>query len=192
MVHDVRTLLRRATERKAQPAAAILDSCTLQSSPDIGHRAGYDGAKRKRGSKVHRAVDTLGHLLAWHVPPANEQDRTQMAQWTAQVLDVTGEAVARAFVDQGHTGAKSAQDAAAQGILLEVVKLSEAKKGYVWLPKRWLVERGHLYYPYTDKRLFSYYCLYRIVAARYRRGTVLASSRQRERGCRSPCSPPHP
>jgi Transposase DDE domain len=57
--------------RKAEPSAAILDSRTLHCSPESGQRAGYDGAKRKRGSKLHLAVDTLGYLLALSVrPPA--------------------------------------------------------------------------------------------------------------------------
>ena len=78
IVHDLRVLLRLAEGGNQQPTAAILDSRTLRSSPECGHRAGYDGAKRKRGSKVHAAVDTLGHLLALHVTPANEQDRGQV------------------------------------------------------------------------------------------------------------------
>ena len=64
LVHDLRVLLRVAQGRKEQPSAAILDSRTLQSSPESGKRAGYDGAKRRKGSKTHMAVDTLGHLLA--------------------------------------------------------------------------------------------------------------------------------
>src|SRR4051794_41174239 len=75
MAHDLRALLRLAAGRDAAPTAAILDSRTLQSSVESGGRAGYDGAKRKRGSKVHLAVDTLGHLLALHVTPADVQDR---------------------------------------------------------------------------------------------------------------------
>ena len=142
IVHDLRMLLRLADGRTAQPSATILDSRTLQSSPESGHRAGYDGAKRKRGSKVHMAVDTLGHLLALHVTPAHEQDRTQVEQLTAQVQEVTGEAIEVAFVDQGYTGDQPAQDAAAHGIHLEVVKLPEAKKGFVLLPRRWVVERS--------------------------------------------------
>ena len=55
-----------------------------------GHRAGYDGAKRRKGSKVHLAVDTLGHLLALHVTPANEQDRAQVGELAAAVPEVTG------------------------------------------------------------------------------------------------------
>jgi transposase len=88
------------------------------------------------------AVDTLGHLLALHVTPADEQDRAQVAQLTAQVQDITGEAIEVAFVDQSYTGDHPTQDAAAHGIHLEVVKLPEAKNGFVLLPRRWVVERS--------------------------------------------------
>jgi len=142
MVHDLRTLLRLTAGRNAQPSAAILDSRTLQSSPESGPRAGYDGAKRKRGSKVHIAVDTLGHLLALLVTPADEQDRAQVEQLAAHVQEVTGQSVELAYVDQGYTGEQTAQDAAAHGIQLEVVKLPQAKKGFVLLPRRWVVERS--------------------------------------------------
>src|SRR5918998_5729811 len=53
MAHDLRAVLRLAEGRAAAPSAAILDSRTLRSTPESGTRAGYDGAKRKRGSKVH-------------------------------------------------------------------------------------------------------------------------------------------
>jgi transposase len=108
----------------------------------VYQQTGYDGAKRKRGSKVHMAVDTLGHLLALHVTPANEQDRAQVAQLAAQVQDVTDASVEVAFVDQGYTGNRPRQDAADHGMQLEVVKLPEAKHGFVLLPRRWVVERS--------------------------------------------------
>ena len=142
MVHDLRALLRLAKGRKAQPTAAIFDSRTLQSSPESGQRAGYDGHKRKRGSKTHIAVDTLGHLLALHITPANEKDRAQVEQLAEQVQAATGQSVEVAFVDQGYTGEQPAQDAQAHGLQLEVVKLPEAKKGFVLLPRRWVVERS--------------------------------------------------
>ena len=73
MVHDLRVLLRLSEGRASDPTATILDSRTLRSTTESGSRGGYDGAKRKKkGSKVHAAVDTLGHLLALHVSPANE------------------------------------------------------------------------------------------------------------------------
>jgi transposase len=137
IVHDLRAVLRLAHGRAAEPSAAILDSRTLQSTPERGTRAGYDGAKRKRGSKVHLAVDTLGHLLALHVTPANIQERTQVAQLAEEVQHVTGDSIEIAYVDQGYMGESPAQDAAAHHLQLEVVKLPEAKQGFGLLPKRW-------------------------------------------------------
>ena len=142
MVHDLRQMLRLAAGRKAQPSAAIFDSRTLQSSPESGARAAYDGAKRRKGSKTHMAVDTLGHLLALHVTPADEQDRAQVGALAQQVQAVTGESVEVAFVDQGYTGETAQQQAAEHGMVLEVVKLPQAKKGFVLLPRRWVVERS--------------------------------------------------
>jgi transposase len=142
LVQDLRALLRVAQGRRAQPSAAILDSRTLQSSPESGARAGYDGHKRKKGSKVHLAVDTLGQLLALLVTPANEQDRAQVEQLARQVQDATGQSVELAYVDQGYTGEQPGQAAAQHGIQLEVVKLPQAKKGFVLLPRRWVVERS--------------------------------------------------
>jgi transposase len=142
MVHDLRAVLRLAKGRKEQPSAAIFDSRTLQSTPESGKRAGYDGHKRKKGSKTHIAVDTLGHLLTLHVTPANEQDRAQVEELARQVQAVTQQSVEVAFVDQGYTGDKPAQAAQSQGMELQVIKLSEAKKGFVLLPRRWVVERS--------------------------------------------------
>jgi hypothetical protein len=71
MVDDLRVLLRTAAGPSGTPSAMILDSRTLQSTHENGHRAGYDGSKRKKGCGVHMAVDTLEHLLALHVTPAN-------------------------------------------------------------------------------------------------------------------------
>ncbi len=142
MVHDLRELLRLAAGRKAQPSTAIFDSRTLQSSPESGERAAYDGAKRRKGSKTHMAVDTLGHLLALHITPADEQDRAQVGALAQQVQAVTGESVKVAFVDQGYTGEIAQQQAGEHGIVLEVVKLPQAKKGFVLLPRRWVVERS--------------------------------------------------
>jgi transposase len=142
MVEDLRLLLRLAAGRKEQPSAAIFDSRTLQSSPESGERAGYDGAKRRKGSKTHMAVDTLGHLLALVVTAADEQDRAQVGQMAQAVQEATGETIEIAFVDQGYTGEDAAQAAVQYGLRLEVVKLPEAKKGFVLLPRRWVVERS--------------------------------------------------
>jgi transposase len=120
----------------------IVDSRTLQSTPESGARAGYDGAKRRKGSKVHAAVDTLGHLLALHVTAASEQDRAQVERLAEEVQQITGRSVELAYVDQGYTGQTAADAAAQHGIQLQVVKHTEAKRGFVLLPRRWVVERS--------------------------------------------------
>ena len=103
---------------------------------------GYDGYKEHKHSNFHLAVDTLGHLLALRVTPANEQDRAQVGELVAAVQAATHDRVQVAFVDQGYTGAEPAQAAARHGVELCVVKLPTAKRGFVLLPKRWVVERS--------------------------------------------------
>ena len=142
IVHDLRVLLRLGSGRAPQPTAAILDSRTRPSTPESGCRAGYDGAKRKKGSKIHAAVDTLGDLLALHATPADAQDRDQGARLAEAVQAATGGTVEVGFVDQGYTGDDPAAEAASHGIRLEVVKLPEAKRGFVLLLRRWVVERS--------------------------------------------------
>ena len=141
LVQDLRVLLRVQAGRAAQPTAMILDSRTVQSTPESGARAGYDGAKRRKGSKVHAAVDTLGHLLALHVTPADASDREHVAAVAHAVQAITGAHVQLGYVDQGYTGQAAADAAASHGIRLEVVKHTEAKRGFVLLPRRWVVER---------------------------------------------------
>ncbi len=141
IVADLGELIRLGAGRAPQPSAVILDSRTLKSTPESGARAGGDGAKRKKGSKVHLAVDTLGHLLALHVTPANDQDRAQVADLAAAVQAATGHTVTLAYVDQGYTGDDPRQAAADQGIALAVIRLPDVKRGFVLLPRRWVVER---------------------------------------------------
>jgi transposase len=164
MVHDLRELLRWTEGRADTPTAAIFDSATRQSTPESGYRAGYDGHKRRKGRKTHAAVDTLGHLLALVVTPADEQDRAQVAALAAAVQEVTGESVELAYVDQGYTGEQPEADAAGHGIRLEVVKLPEAKRGFVLLPRRWVIERS-----------FAWVARFRRLARDYERlpGTVV-------------------
>ena len=142
LADDLRAVLRLAAGRAEEPSAVIIDSRTLRSSPESGTRGGYDGGKRKKGSKLHMAVDTLGHLLALRVTPANTDDRAEVGRLTAIVQAVTGDNVEVAFVDQNYTGENAAAAAEGNGIELVVIKLPEAKKGFVLLPRRWVVERS--------------------------------------------------
>jgi transposase len=142
MVEDLRILLREFAGRKGQPTAMILDGRTLQSTPESGAHAGYDGAKRRKGSKVHAAVDTLGHVLALHVTAADEQDRAQVEKLAESVQEITGDTIELAYVDQGYAGETAAEAAKKRGVRLEVIKHTEVKLGFVLLPRRWVVERS--------------------------------------------------
>src|SRR5262245_16297283 len=88
ITHDLRVIVRLLAEREPQPSATVLDGRTLQSTPESGRRGGYDGAKKKKGSKVHAAVDTLGNLLALKVTAADEQERAQVGALAAEIQDV--------------------------------------------------------------------------------------------------------
>ena len=81
-------------------------------------------------------MDTLGHLLALRVSPANEDDREEVKKLSEEIQRATGENVELAYVDQGYTGERASGFAAEHGIRLEVVKHEEAKRGFVLLPRR--------------------------------------------------------
>lgn len=142
MAQDLRQLARVLAGRQAQPSAVIIDSRTIQSTPESGGRGGYDGHKRRKGSKVHAVVDTLGHLLAVRITAANASEREQVAALAHRVQTVCGQQVELLFADQGYTGRQAADQAAAHGLRLQVVSLPEAKRGFVLLPKRWIIERS--------------------------------------------------
>lgn len=143
MAHDLCTISRVLQGRdQVSPTAMVMDSRTVQSTPESGGRAGYDGYKRRKGTKLHIAVDSLGHLLALHVTPASDQDRAQAGLLAARAQEATGKSIEVAYVDQAYTGEECAGQAAEQGIRLEVVKLAQARHGFVLLPHRWLVERS--------------------------------------------------
>ena len=115
IAHDRRIMARLLEGCRCQPTAVILDGRTIQSTPEGGGRAGYDGAKKREGSKVHVAVDTLGHLLAVLVTPADEQERSQVGALTGRLQELTGGTVELAYVDQGYTGPAAAEQALGVG-----------------------------------------------------------------------------
>jgi len=142
IVHDLRAMLRVMAGRKPDPTAAIFDARVLRSTPESGTRAGYDGHKRTNGSKVHAAVDVLGNLLALHVTGADTQDRAEAGALSAAARAATNDRLELAYVDQGYTGKEPAEAARAAGIELTIVKAPEAKRGFLLLPRRWVVERS--------------------------------------------------
>ena len=142
LVHDLRVLIRLGEGKAEQPTAAIIDRRTLQGSVENGDRGGYDGHKRKKGTKLHLAVDTRGECLAMVVTPADARDREQVEAVAAAIQEATGDTVEVGYVDQGYTGTDAAEHASGWGIRLVVVKHTETKRGFVLLPRRWVVERS--------------------------------------------------
>lgn len=142
LAQDLRAVLCLAVGRTEEQSAAVLDSRTLRSTPESAARAARDGHKRTRGSKVHAAVDTLGRLLALHVKLANENDRAAVDTLASAVQDVTGQSVTLACVDQGCTDERAAEAASTHGLRLEVVKLADAKRGFVLLSRGRVVEHS--------------------------------------------------
>lgn len=121
--------------------AGTRSSSTAARSRPSSEEAAYDGAKRVQGRKLHLAVDTLGHLLAAVVSPADVQERAVVAQLCAEMQAEVGHTVPAAFVDQGYTGAAPEADAAQRGVELRVVKHAGPRQGFVLRPRRWVVER---------------------------------------------------
>ncbi len=113
MVSDLRSIIRVAQGRQGQPSAMVMDGRTLQSSCERT-ACGLRRLQAQAGSKVHMAVDTLGHLLAVHVTPANEQERAQVQRLCGDVQQATGHSVKLGWADQGYTGEVAAEAAKGQ------------------------------------------------------------------------------
>ena len=126
--HGLRELLRLEEGENATPSATILDGRVLRPTPESGHRAGYSGAERTKGSKAHLAVDTLGRLLALHVTPADVDERKAVGEPARGIQKATGESVGLTWVDQDRTGEKAASAAREHGIELGVVKLPRRRR----------------------------------------------------------------
>ena len=141
-VHDLRELIRVLQGRNPQPSAALIDARTLRSTPESGARAGNDPNKKTRGSKLHMSTDLLGNLLALAVTEASAQDRDAVASVARATQEATGESVKVAIVDGAYRGPVAHDAAQEHGIELEVVLLPDTAKGFVLVPRRWVVERS--------------------------------------------------
>lgn len=142
VIHDtLRVLVRRSHNKRSRPTAAILDSQSVKSAGH-GGAVGYDAAKQIKGRKRHLLVDTLGLVLGVVVTPANVTERAGAQLLLARVLGwFTWLRIL--WVDGGYAGEAFAQwvKDLRPKLDVEVVKRSDASKGFKVLPRRWIVER---------------------------------------------------
>lgn len=142
-LHDhLRGQLRVQEGRRPQPSAAILDSQSVKTASPTEER-GFDAGKKVSGRKRHVLVDTLGLMWLMVVHPANVQDRDGARLLLAGLATFCFR-LRLIWADGGYTGALVewvAQLRQRAPLRLEIVKRSDDVKGFVVLPKRWIVER---------------------------------------------------
>jgi len=143
-IHDaLRAAVRQAEGRHRQPSAAILDSQSVKTTDRGGPERGYDAGKNVNGRKRHLLVDTIGLLLIVVVHAASTQDRDG-AKLVPERLRHRFSRLRLIWADGGYAGAlvewvRSLRTR--NTVRLEIVKRSDDAKGFVVLPRRWVVER---------------------------------------------------
>jgi len=137
----LRGLVRKEDGRDCRPTAAILDSQSVKSDPH-GGEVGYDAAKKIKGRKRHLLVDTLGLVLAVFITPASTAERAGAKGLLEKALGWLSW-LRMLWVDGGYTGEEFANwvRGIRPNLKVEVVKRSDAAKGFKVLPRRWVVER---------------------------------------------------
>ncbi|WP_406494439.1 IS5 family transposase [Streptomyces sp. NBC_00846] len=139
--HDrLRSEVREREGRDAEATAGVIDSQSVKADAVVGADSrGFDGGKLINGRKRHVVVDTLGLLLAVMVTAADTGDRAAAQVLLEQVTDAHHR-LALVWADGGYTGSLVEYCLATLALVLAIVKRSDDQKGFVVLPKRWIVE----------------------------------------------------
>lgn len=144
-IHErLRLWVRVSENREPSPSEAIMDSQTVETATMVSQEVGYDSGKKTKGRKRHILVDTLGLLIVVVITAANVSEQAGAKKVLAK-LDAVRDRFHRLikiWVDAFYRG----QDFMHWVIdvyrwILSVVTRHEEQKGFVVLPKRWLVER---------------------------------------------------
>ena len=145
LLHEINRMLvaaaRRAQGRDSRPTAGVIDSQSVKTSENTS-LSGYDAGKRIKGRKRHIITDTCGHLLALCVHSASIQDRDGAPDVFAR-LRREAPKLRHVSADGGYAGPKLRKALIGIGRwTIEIVKRSDAAKGFEVLPRRWVVERS--------------------------------------------------
>ncbi|WP_406482715.1 IS5 family transposase [Streptomyces sp. NBC_01615] len=140
--HDrLRATVREKLGRDAEPSAGVIDSQSVKADAVVGSDSrGFDGGKLVNGRKRHVVVDTLGLPLGVMVTAADTGDRAAAQVLLRQVADAHHR-LALVWADGGYTGSLVEYCLTGLALVLSIVKRSDDMRGFVVLPKRWIVER---------------------------------------------------
>jgi transposase len=141
-VHDaLRDQVRAKEGRDEQPSAAIIDAQVVKGADTVGAASrGYDAGKKTNGRKRHAIVDTMGLLLMVVITAASVQDRDGARTVTEKMrADFPG--VELIWADGGYAGRFVSWAKELFGLAVEIVRKLEGQRGFVVLPRRWVVER---------------------------------------------------
>jgi len=139
-IHDaLRRQVRTEAGRDPEPSAGVIDSQSVKTT-EVGGEHGYDAGKKINGRKRHLLVDTMGLVLMVVVHTANIQDRDGARLLLAKAKGWFPR-LQRLWADGGYAGKLIDWLQETCGWVLEIIKRSDAVKGFKLLPRRWVVER---------------------------------------------------
>ncbi len=139
-IHDIELMCdRERAGREASPSAGVVDSQSVKA-PAPGAVRGYDAGKKIVGRKRHITVDTDGRLLMVNLTPADISDSAG-AQVILDGIRKRWPWVKHLFADGAYDRLKLMDKAAFLDFTVEVIRRSDDQKGFVVLPRRWVVER---------------------------------------------------